>query len=284
MCASTGKIMHQFIPKQLVGLLASNEPLALAFSGGVDSRFLAYVCKLCQIDVILLHCTGYNYPAAETIYARNWAATNSLRLEEIVLDPFRLKAIRLNKRDRCYHCKREVFKQIKKRLKSIGQEGRTICDGTNYDDLKVYRPGQKAINELGILTPLAQALLGKDDIRRLGAKIGLSHPEQKASPCLLTRLAYDLLGQKEDLAKIDRCESELKELLVSANLQDLPDLRLRLTPEPLLQLTNLPEDLRPKMREIVSKYGFNDCQLLVEENISGFFDRTQENPETLPLL
>lgn len=168
----------------------------------------------------------------------------------------------------------------------MGQDQRVICDGTNYDDLKIFRPGQKAINDLNILTPLAQSLLSKNDIRRIGAEIGLSDIKQKPSPCLLTRVAYNLLPQKADLNKIDRCENELKEFF-KTNLPenaDLPDLRLRLTPEPLLQITDLPGNLRSKVRQIITEYGFTPCQLLIEENVSGFFDKIREDPAPLPLL
>ncbi|MBQ7738547.1 MAG: PP-loop family protein [Desulfovibrionaceae bacterium] len=278
--------MREYIPNQLVGILARNEPLALAYSGGLDSRFLAYVCKICQIDVLLMLGTGYNFSQTDTMAAKEWAEKEKLKLVEIDLDPFRIKAIRMNKRDRCYHCKREIFKRIQKTLQKMGQDQRVICDGTNYDDLKIFRPGQKAINDLNILTPLAQSLLSKNDIRRIGAEIGLSDIKQKPSPCLLTRVAYNLLPQKADLNKIDRCENELKEFF-KTNLPenaDLPDLRLRLTPEPLLQITDLPGNLRSKVRQIITEYGFTPCQLLIEENVSGFFDKIREDPAPLPLL
>ena len=286
MYASIGENMREYIPNQLVGILARNEPLALAYSGGLDSRFLAYVCKICQIDVLLMLGTGYNFSQTDTMAAKEWAEKEKLKLVEIDLDPFRIKAIRMNKRDRCYHCKREIFKRIQKTLQKMGQDQRVICDGTNYDDLKIFRPGQKAINDLNILTPLAQSLLSKNDIRRIGAEIGLSDIKQKPSPCLLTRVAYNLLPQKADLNKIDRCENELKEFF-KTNLPenaDLPDLRLRLTPEPLLQITDLPGNLRSKVRQIITEYGFTPCQLLIEENVSGFFDKIREDPAPLPLL
>ena len=85
-------------------------------------------------------------------------------------------------RDACAVCKRHIFTEL---LRIAGDA--QLCDGTNHSDLAVYRPGRKALEELGIRSPLAEADISKDEIRSLGAALGFRNPGQMARPCLLTR-------------------------------------------------------------------------------------------------
>ena len=226
-------------------------PLAVAFSGGLDSRFLCFALRRAGCDVLALHATGPHVPQAESAAARRWARAQGLPLLEVRHDPLSLPEVAVNSRERCYACKRALMRRLREALAAAGG-CRILCDGSNADDLTAFRPGQRAVREAGVLSPLALAGLHKQELRDLGASWGLDDPQQAARPCLLTRLA----AAEADLAA----------------LPGLGDFRLRLTPEPVLQAAVLPDGLRPRVMQVLDAHGFGGAGM-VEGTVSGFFDR-----------
>lgn len=174
--------------------------LALAYSGGLDSRFLAFFASSLQIPVRLLHVTGPHVPETESRAALESARAMGFErveqtenfdeargrfdrtIELLALDPLTNDAIFTSGTDRCYVCKSTLFRVLKDRAAPL-----PLADGTNASDLGVYRPGLRALRELGIHSPLADANVAKDEIRALGRALGFTDPEQAARPCLLTR-------------------------------------------------------------------------------------------------
>lgn len=244
-------------------LLAAGRGLAVAFSGGVDSRFLCHAALAAGVDVLAVHARGAHMPERESRYAEAWAARRSLPLRTLEADVLALPEVAGNSRERCYHCKRHM-------LGLLGRHAgeRVLCDGTNADDLAAHRPGLRALREAGVRSPLAEAGLGKTAIRALGAATGLEAPQQPARPCLLTRLAYGMPAQAALLRRAEAAEAALEAL-------GLKDFRLRLTPAPVVQVVSLPEDLGASILETLVEHGFSGARLLVENQISGFFDRPQ---------
>ena len=240
-------------------------PLAVAFSGGLDSRFLCFALRRAGCDVLALHASGPHVPGAESAAARRWARAQGLPLLEVRYDPLSLPQVAANSRERCYACKRALLRTLRQALRAAGG-CRILCDGGNADDLPAFRPGQRAVREAGVLSPLALAGLRKQDLRRLGADWGLDDPQQAARPCLLTRLAYGLRPEPALLARLAAAEADL------AAVPGLGDFRLRLTPEPLLQAAALPAALLPRVRQVLEAHGFGGAALL-EGAVSGFFDR-----------
>ena len=171
----------------------------------------------------------------------------------------------VNSRERCYACKRALMRRLREALAAAGG-CRILCDGSNADDLTAFRPGQRAVREAGVLSPLALAGLHKQELRDLGAAWGLDDPQQAARPCLLTRLAYGMHPEPVLLARLAAAEADL------AALPGLGDFRLRLTPEPVLQAAVLPDGLRPQVRQVLDAHGFGGAGM-VEGAVSGFFDR-----------
>lgn len=112
-----------------------------------------------------------------------WAQDNSFEMELLDLNPLQMEAVVFNHTDRCYFCKKHLFLELKRRAADL-----PLCDGTNHSDLSHYRPGLKALSELKIHSPLAEAEFSKQDNREVGALIGLDHWDQAARPCMLTRL------------------------------------------------------------------------------------------------
>lgn len=240
-------------------------PLAVAFSGGLDSRFLCFALRRAGCDVLALHATGPHVPQAESAAARRWARAQGLPLLEVRHDPLSLPEVAVNSRERCYACKRALMRRLRDALSAAGG-CRILCDGSNADDLTAFRPGQRAVREAGVLSPLALAGLRKQELRDLGAAWGLDDPQQAARPCLLTRLAYGMHPEPALLARLAAAETDL------AALPGLGDFRLRLTPEPVLQAAVLPDGLRPQVMRVLDAHGFGGAGM-VEGTVSGFFDR-----------
>lgn len=177
--------------------IAPNKRLAIAFSGGLDSRFLSFAAKYLGYTVKLLTVRGPHISAEETAEAVQWAQDNSFEMELLDLNPLQMEAVVFNHTDRCYFCKKHLFLELKRRAADL-----PLCDGTNHSDLSHYRPGLKALSELKIHSPLAEAEFSKQDNREVGALIGLDHWDQAARPCMLTRLPYNQKVLASDLTAV----------------------------------------------------------------------------------
>lgn len=282
------------LPARLVEVLATLPRLAVACSGGLDSRFLCHAATLAGCRVLAVHARGPHVPAGESEACRRWAASAGVPLVEICYDPLALPEVAANSRERCYACKRGMILGLRAALAGrdagsgeradavADSAGWTLCDGGNADDAHHFRPGMRAVAELGVRSPLAGAGLGKAAIRALAAATGLERPEQAARPCLLTRLAYGLPPDKALLARLDAAEAALAQLAEQAERAQeagkrgesgFGDFRLRLTPEPVLQARRLPAALRPAVDAILVAHGFTPWRAHLGQCVSGFFDR-----------
>ena len=283
------------LPPELVRLLQGLPPLVIAFSGGIDSRFLCHAALLCGCDVLAVHARGPHVPPEESASALAWADARALPLLVVDFDPLSLPEVAANSRQRCYACKQGLLAAIARALihgeevgcatpAGKGSHGsRLLCDGSNADDLTAFRPGLRALKEAGVLSPLAEAGMSKAAIRAAARAVRLDNPDQCARPCLLTRLAYGLSPEKDVLRRLACAESCLAALRCGAQEDSaargpltgcgLGDFRLRLAPQPVLQAQFLPERLEEPVRRILEAHGFADCELLVGQGVSGFFDR-----------
>lgn len=178
--------------------------VALAFSGGVDSTFLAYVAKEALGDnVIAITIDSPYIPRWELSEARTLAKKIGIKHEKIIVDKVDEKIIN-NPSNRCYLCKKLIFNKIKDKSRELGLN--YIIDGSNLDDTDDYRPGMKALKELKVKSPLLKNNWTKKDIRMCSEIIGLETYNKPAYACLLTRIPYDNLIKKEDLIKIEKSE------------------------------------------------------------------------------
>jgi len=256
--------MYEHAMEALFTRLRELSPLAIALSGGLDSRFLAHAARLASCDIVLLHASGPHVSPRESERATRWAAGQKLPLRVIFFNPLTLPAVAENTRERCYFCKKALLATLRPHA-----EGHTLCDGTHADDLlHPHRPGQRALKEAGLRSPLAEIGLSKAQIRELAVSSGLAHATQPARPCLLTRLAYGLRPDAGTLARLAAAEAELEDA-------GLRDFRLRLTPAPQLHILTLPEDMRTAVTRVLTAHGFAEAQTVHLESLSGFFDRTQ---------
>lgn len=201
--------------KQLQTVLTPllKDGVCLAFSGGCDSTLLlAVLSEMADRDHFLpVMAAGLLQTEEETARARSLAEKFHTELVILSPDVLSLDAVRMNRRDRCYHCKKYFFEAIR----SVASERRLkyVIDGTNADDLLVYRPGRKALEELNILSPLAMAGLTKSQVRMLTAQYDEAAARQPATPCLATRFPYDTPLDVESLNRVASAERSLRSLL-----------------------------------------------------------------------
>lgn len=275
------------VPAALAAVLRDLPRLAVAFSGGLDSRFLCHAALLSGCDVLAVHVYGPHIPPQESAWAAAWARERGMRLHTARFDPLALAEVETNSPQRCYGCKTGLVALLRGELAPMAEaHDRVLCDGTNADDLQAYRPGLRALEEGRVRSPLAEAGLTKAQVREAAHVTGLDRPWQRARPCLLTRLAYGMRPEAGTLARLAAAEADLATLGATASAQEesqcvvpeegsvgaLGDFRLRLTPEPVLQAEKLPEELLPELRNILIRHGFWPCGLEAGGNISGFYD------------
>ena len=191
--------------------------MIVAFSGGVDSTFLlAFACKTfseagCPDNVAAITAVGPQFAEDESEYAKNLCEKLSVSHKNIDVS-YVLDRIRDNPVDRCYHCKKELFGTLKERADMVGS---VLADGTNLDDMDDYRPGYKAIQELGVASPLKEAGLTKAEIREALGALDIAEAAEKADmpafACLITRIPYGEQVTEEKLRMIYAAEDYLKQ-------------------------------------------------------------------------
>jgi pyridinium-3,5-biscarboxylic acid mononucleotide sulfurtransferase len=194
--------------KSLDNYLRRHRRAALLFSGGLDSSLLlAAAAQALGPGLTAITFTGPHTVPGELAAA--WALARRCRVDHVVreFDPLSLPDFRHNRRGRCYACKRAIITRAWEIAAARGHP--VLWDGTNVDDLADFRPGFRALRELGVESPLLTAQLGKAAIRALSRGLGLddSRPSQS---CLATRFPYDTELTREDLARVGRCEAWLR--------------------------------------------------------------------------
>lgn len=189
--------------KKLAVLLEKCMPLAVAFSGGVDSTYLLHeAVKAGKEKVTALIMKTPSVPERELDEAVTFCKSRRISFFVLPADPFSAAGFRENGRDRCYICKHFLFSALLEKAKEEGIP--FVADGTNADDRKEFRPGLRALKELDIRSPLAEAGLTKKEIRELSEKEGLPTWNKPSFSCLATRFPY---GEELTVEKLRRTEA-----------------------------------------------------------------------------
>ncbi|MBP2033260.1 uncharacterized protein J2Z42_001963 [Clostridium algifaecis] len=187
------------------------ESAVVAFSGGVDSTFLLKVAhEVLGNNVIAVTATSSTYPKRELNEAKKYA--KSMEVKHIIINSEELdiKGYAKNPVNRCYYCKKELFSKLQNVAKENG--AKYVFDGSNLDDTGDYRPGMEAAKELGVVSPLKDAKLTKDDIRAYSKEMGLPTWNKPSFACLSSRFPYGNEINSKKLKMVEDSEQFLLDL------------------------------------------------------------------------
>jgi uncharacterized protein len=183
----------------------------VAYSGGVDSAYLAYAAtRVLGRAALCVTADSASYPERHRALARRIAAEFALQHEFIHTAEMDRPEYRANPANRCYYCKQELYTHLAELARARGIP--VIVDGANADDRGDYRPGRQAAREFGVRSPLDEAGLTKDEIRELSRRAGLPTWDEPASACLSSRIPYFSEVTGEKLRMIERAEAVLRDL------------------------------------------------------------------------
>ena len=197
--------------RHLYDVLASFESVIVAFSGGVDSAYLAWAAtRVLGPAALCVTADSPSYPDYHRQLAVRVARDFGLHHEFVRTSEFQQAEYRANPVNRCYYCKSELYDVLSRLAASRGIA--MIVDGSNADDRSDYRPGRTAAREFGVRSPLDEADLTKSDIRELSRRAGLPTWDEPASACLSSRIPYNSEVTTEKLGMIERAEAVLRHM------------------------------------------------------------------------
>jgi uncharacterized protein len=246
--------------------------VAVAFSGGVDSSLLlkSALDTLGAGNVLVLFGASILLKPEEISLAQNWLTTNGypkgVEMDVVDLQPLAWKEFVSNSEERCYQCKLRIYKRFREVMEK--KDFSILLDGTNTDDLKIKRPGLRAIHELGVKTPLVEAGLDKSDVRECSRLLELSSWELPAASCLATRIPHGLPVTEERVRQISLWENGLSKF-------GFDGCRVRLDKERTcvvyvqLAEADLPKIANPDIRVAILRFFYNNSIKQVYLDLEG---------------
>ncbi len=243
--------------EQLLKHLAEKEGAAVAFSGGVDSAYLAWAAhEALGEHALAVTALAHSYPEREGEEARILAEKIGIKRVAFAFDEFQVPGFAENPPDRCYHCKTAILTEIRRIANRHGIS--CVIEGSNMDDKGDYRPGMRAVREQGVESPLQRAGLSKAEIRELSWEAGLPTWNKESGACLASRVAYGEPITPEKLRMTELAEEYLRKFGVRG--------QLRVRVHGSLARLEVPEEYAPvlmrkenreKIREELKRLGFS---------------------------
>ena len=201
------KLLEKY--KALRELVRSLESCIVAFSGGVDSSLVAKVAFLeLGNNALAITVVSEVVPKHEIENAKLVAGDIGIKHKLLKINLLADERFKKNDEKRCYYCKLKIFKELKKIKEELGFKA--IVDGTNYSDIFEDRPGIKALKELGVVSPLLEAKIKKDEVRAIAKYLKLRNFDRESYTCLATRLHKGQRITLEKLKQVEKAENFLR--------------------------------------------------------------------------
>ena len=250
----------------------SQEDVVLAFSGGVDSSLLLKLFSKStkktgkKVYAVTVHTKIH--PMKDLEISRRVADEMGVEHKIISIDELKEAGIEDNPVNRCYLCKKSIFEKLQRYAEELGVK--QVVEGTNEDDLHVYRPGIKAIRELGINSPLADSGFTKEEVRKLAAELGVSVSNRPSTPCMATRFPYGTILDYESIQKVEEAEKWLRDLgFYNVRIRVHGDIaRIEVDKNEMIMLLEKLEEIVEKLKE----FGYDYITLDLEGFRSGSMD------------
>jgi len=262
--------------ENLVRMLKDLRSLLIAFSGGVDSSFLLALAHQYLGDKVTA-ATGSSpiFPSREQDSAADFARQRGIRHIVFQTTETGLHEFISNPPDRCYHCKGALARSLVEIAEQ--RDIAHIAHAANLDDLSDYRPGMRAAQEMGLLSPLLDSNLRKDEIRFLSREMGLPTWDKPSMPCLVSRIPYWSIITKQKLAMIEEAENFLSDngFRQFRVRHHGPVARLEMERKELNRL--LKKDLRNNVVKKFKEIGFSYVSIDLEGYVSGSMNRYLED-------
>ena len=245
-------------------ILKKLQKVVIAYSGGVDSTFLLKAAVDTLGTENVLACIGISSSLAKSQYNRaiECAGIMGAKVEEVEVHEVQDTKYSANNPDRCFHCKSHLYTVLKSIAEKKGFND-VIC-GCNFNDMDDFRPGNKAAQVYGVLSPLMEAKMTKDDIRSMSRKFDLPTADIPASPCLASRVTYGLEVTEQRLKQVEEAEDFLRELgFVEFRVRHHDTIaRIEVRPEDMKKITTEPNCSRivEKLKSTGFKYITVDLQ------------------------
>ena len=255
---------------RLTAIMSDAGSAVIALSGGTDSTYLAsFAAGVKGLRVMAVTVTTPYMFSSEVRDAVSFCKSAGMKHMEIRMAmPM---AVVSNPPERCYLCKREVMKAVTDAAREGGYA--YVFDGTNADDLLDYRPGMKALSELGIRSPLAEAGLTKSEIRELAREADLDVSDKPSNTCLLTRFPHDTSITEENLRRAEEAERLTAEMgFAGARVRIHGDLvRIELRHDQFAKILN--DDIREVLTSAIKKLGYKYITIDAEGYRSGSMNK-----------
>lgn len=249
--------------ERLRKLFRELESVIVAYSGGVDSSYVAYVANA-ELGPRAVCITGQSasLPAYQRVEIDDVVKRFGFNHEVIQTEELENDSYRANNPDRCFFCKDELYTKLESVAAARGIQH--IVDGSTVDDLGDYRPGRQAASQHAVRSPLIEVGLSKSEVRELSRRVSLPTWDKPASPCLSSRIAYGTTVTIERLSKIDRGEEILREFGFREFRVRHHDqlVRLEIAPAEMDRILRkeLIQELATRFRELGFKYVTLDLQ------------------------